>query len=348
MSDKHVLSVDVLRQFMVQALLAIGVPAAEGELVADNLIKADLWGLGTHGVSRFPVYFKRIQSGAVNPNPDIKIANPWPAVLTVDGDNGLGAVVTVRALEAAMPLVDRFGLCAAGIKATNHFGAAGYYCDLAARRNYITLIMADSPPAIPPWGGKEAYFGTNPIAIGLPRRDEPPVVVDLATSVVARGKIISAAKKGEAIPEGWALDKDGMSTTSAAAAMAGSLLPMAGPKGYGLALVVEHMAGVLTGAAFGRDVPWQYNDKQEPGKVGNIIILIKADAFIGIEDYYERTERFCREIKDCEKATGVDEIYLPGERRRKLEQAAAGGITVTGSLREELAAIAEQYGLSLT
>lgn len=349
MSKTCVFPVEALRRFMVQALAAAGVSGPEGEIVADNLLNADLWGLDTHGVSRFPVYFKRILAGAVNPKPAVKIANPWPAVLTVDGDNGLGAVVTVRAMEAAMPLADRFGLCAAGIKATNHFGAAGYYCDLAARRNYITVLMADSPAAIPPWGGKEAYFGTNPIAVGLPRREEPPVVVDLATSVAARGKIIAAAKRGEAIPEGWALDQAGFATTSAADALAGSLLPMAGPKGYGLALVVEHLAGVMTGAAFGRDVPWQYSEKQEPGKVGNIMILIRADAFLSMEEYYERTERFCQEIKTCEKAAGADEIYLPGDRRRQMEEKlSASGITVGESLGSELAAIAETYGLSLS
>jgi len=349
MSEQRVFPAEVLRKFMTGALLAAGVPEPDGEIVADNLIKADLWGLGTHGVSRFPVYFRRILTGVVNPRPAIRITNPWPAVLAVDGDNGLGAVVMVRALEAAMPLAERFGLCAAGIKATNHFGAAGYFCDLAARQNYIALLMADSPPAIPPWGGKEAYFGTNPIAVGLPRREQPPVVVDLATSVAARGKIIAAAKRGEAIPEGWALDKDGVSTTDAAEALAGSLLPMAGPKGYGLALMVEHLAGVMTGAAFGRDVPWQYSGRQEPGKVGNFLVLVRADAFLASEDYYDRTEQFCREIKACEKAAGVDEIYLPGERRRKREeQLAESGIAVPVSLRDELAAIAETYGLTLT
>ncbi|MDR3561584.1 MAG: Ldh family oxidoreductase [Negativicutes bacterium] len=348
MANKHVFPVERLRRFMEEALATLGMPAAEATIVADNLIKADLWGLGTHGVSRFPVYFKRMQEGAVNPCPDIKISNPWPAVLAVDGDNGPGAVVGVRALEEAMVLAEKYGLAAAGIKMTNHFGAAGYYCDIAAKQNYITIILADSPASIPPWGGKQAYFGTNPIAIGLPRREQPPVIVDLATSIVARGKIISAAKKGETIPEGWAMDKDGVPTTDAQAALAGTLLPMAGPKGYALGLAVEHLAGVLTGSAFGRDVAWQYSEEQKPSNVGNILIVIRADAFMGLDEYYDRTEKFCHEIKGCEKAAGVDEIFLPGERKRASERIVAEkGIEVAGSLLEELQAIAWSCGLSL-
>jgi LDH2 family malate/lactate/ureidoglycolate dehydrogenase len=346
MGDNFVFAVEALRQFLVKALEAAGVPADDGRFVADNLIQADLWGIGSHGVGRFPTYVKRIQEGAVNARPQIKVDKSLPAVLSVDGDNGLGAVVTAKALEAAMATAATFGICAAGIRKSNHFGAAGHYCDWGARANYVTIILTDAPPAIPPWGSREAYFGTNPIAMGLPRKDKLPVVRDLATSVVARGKIIAAAKRGEAIPEGWALNKDGRQTTNAQDALAGTLLPMAGPKGYALALAVEHLAGVLTGAAFGRDVAWQYGNKQEPANVGHIMILLKADAFINLENYIERTERFCREIKGCEKAANVDEIYLPGERERILAQTLIkNGITLPSALVKELEAIAKEYGL---
>ncbi|MDF1590985.1 MAG: Ldh family oxidoreductase [Desulfobacterales bacterium] len=348
MGDNRVFAIEALRQFIVQAFAAADVPAAEGKMVADNLIHADLWGIGTHGVSRFPIYLKRIQAGAVNPRPEIRIDNSYPAVLSVDGDNGLGAVVTVKALDAAIAAADKFGLCAAGIKGSNHFGAAGYYCDMGARADFITIVLTDAPPAIPPWGGKEPYFGTNPIAVGLPRKGKPPVVLDLATSIVARGKIIEAAGRGENIPEGWALNKEGTPTTNSREALAGTLLPMAGPKGYALALAVEHLAGVLTGAAFGRDVAWQYGDKQSPANVGHIIIVLKADAFIGLDDYHERNERFFREIKACEKAAGISEIYLPGERERILAQTLTkSGIEVPGGLVKEFETIARQYGLSL-
>lgn len=348
MGNNRVFTIEALRRFMVQTFEAVGVPPPDGELVADNLIHADLWGISTHGVSRFPIYLKRIQAGAVNPRPEIRIDNSWPAVLAVNGGNGLGAVVTVRALDAALASAEKFGICAAGISGSNHFGAAGYYCDQGARQGCITIVLTDAPPAIPPWGGKEAYFGTNPIAIGLPRKEQAPVVLDLATSIVARGKIIEAARLGEKIPEGWALDKEGTPTTHAQDALAGTLLPMAGPKGYALALAVEHLAGVLTGAAFGRDVAWQYGSKQSPADVGHIIIVLKADAFIDRDDYYERNERFIREIKGCQKAAGVSEIYLPGERERILAQTLIkSGIEVPEGLVKEFETIAREYGLSL-
>lgn len=347
MSGQPTLSVEVLRQFMVQVLAKAGVPAQDGDLVADNLLKADLRGVGTHGISRFPRYLMRIKNGTINPRPAVKIGSTLPAVLAVDGDNGLGSVVAAKALDASMAGADKFGLCVTGVKRSNHFGAAGYYCDIAARRNYIAIVMTNALAAIPPWGGKEAYLGTNPLAIGFPRKDKAPVVIDFATSVVARGKIIAAAKQGASIPEGWALDKEGRSTTNAEEALAGMILPMAGPKGYALALAIDHLCGVFTGAAFGRDVA-SYIGEQNQADVGHLFIVVRADAFMDMAEYYERTERFCGGIKDVAKAANVSEIYLPGEREQNLEQALVkDGIEVAGGLYKELLGIAREYDVPL-
>lgn len=347
MRGESVVSVTILRQFVVQVLLKAGVPAADGEIVADNLLKADLWGVGTHGISRFPRYLMRIKNGTIKSQPNITINKLWPALLAVDGDNGLGSVVAVRALEAAMDTADTFGLCAVGVRSSNHFGTAGFYCDMAAKRNYLAIVLTNALSATPPWGGKEAYLGTNPIAIGFPRLKKRPVVIDLATSIVARGKIIAAAKQGLAIPEGWALDKEGRPTTNAEAALLGMILPMAGPKGYALALAVDHLSGVLTGAAFGQDVA-SYVGTHNQADVGHLIIVIKIDGFIGMDDYYERTDKFCEEIKAVEKAAGVNEIYLPGEREQILEQRLLiEGIAIPTKLLEELQGIASEYGVPL-
>jgi LDH2 family malate/lactate/ureidoglycolate dehydrogenase len=348
MQDNHTFSVTELRRFIVEVFSRVGVAEVEGEIVADNLLKADLWGIGSHGISRFPVYLKRIEDGAVNPRPAVTITRPLPALLSVDGDNGLGSVVASKALDESILTAGIFGMATAGIRHSNHFGAAGYYCEIAARQNFVAIVLTDAPPATPAWGSKEPYFGTNPIAIGLPRRNHAPVIIDMATSIVARGKIIAAAKKGESIPAGWALDKDGAPTTNAQEALAGTLLPMAGPKGYALALAVEHLSGVLTGAAFGRDVAWQYGSKQGAANVGHIMILVRADAFLGLDEYHERTERFCAEIKGSEKAPGVAEIFLPGERERILEERLISqGIVIPGDLFGELEAIAAKYGVAM-
>lgn len=347
MSGKRTFSVEELRKFMVSVLVKAGIPDKDSEVVADNLLKADLWGIGTHGISRFPRYLMRLQNGTINPKPAIAVNRVLPAVLAVDGDNGLGAVVASRALEAAIAGAAETGLCLAGVKGSNHFGAAGFYCELAARQNYIAIVLTNALAAIPPWGGKEAYFGTNPIAIGLPRQDGAPVVIDLATSVVARGKIISAAKQSGFIPEGWALDKEGRPTTNAQTALDGMILPMAGPKGYALAMAIDHLCGVFTGASFGREVASYHNGKKQ-ADVGHLFIVVKVDAFTGLPEYQERTERFCREIKAVAKAAGVNEIYLPGEREQIVEKTLRSkGIEVTEGLLAELAVISREYGVLL-
>lgn len=348
MSSQTTFSVESLRQFVVQVLVKSGVPSIDSEMVAANLVQADLWGIGTHGISRFSRYLMRIKNGTINPRPNITINTSLPTLVAVDGDNGLGAVVATRALEAAMAAADRLGLCAVGIKRSNHFGAAGFYCDIAAKKGYLAIVLTNALSAMPPWGGKEVYLGTNPIAIGFPRQEKPPVVIDLATSIVARGKIIAAAKEGVIIPDGWALNKDGQPTTSAEEALLGMILPMAGPKGYALSLAVDLLSGVLTGAGFGQSVA-SYGSESKEADVGHFLIVIKPDGFIGKQSYYERTENFFREIKSVEKVNGVSEIYLPGEREQLLEQTLLkNGISLSVGLAKELKAISLEYGVPLT
>ena len=221
MSGERTIDAKDLARFMEDALAAAGVPRPDAAVVADNLVQADLQGIGSHGVGRFPVYFGRVSAGLVNPRPAIRIDRRFPAVLHIDGDNGLGAAVTRHALNALLEAAGQFGVAAAGIRNSNHFGTAGYYCHLAAEKGYITLIYTNGPPATPAWGAREAYFGTNPLAFGLPRRERPHIIADLATSVAARGKIIAAAKAGRDNPVGWALDREGHPTTDARAALEG-------------------------------------------------------------------------------------------------------------------------------
>lgn len=348
MVDKNTYQVKALQQFMVKAFVIAGVPAEDSEIVADNLLNADLLGIDSHGVARFPVYLQRVQKGLVNALPTIKIDNSLPAVINVNGDNGLGAVVTLKALEAGMNAAEQFGMAVVGISHSNHFGTAGYYCNIAAQKGYVAMLVTNGPPAIAPWGGKESYFGTNPIAFGFPRRNSPNLIIDMATSTVARGKIIQAAKTGKAIPDNWALDKDGNPTTDAKKAMEGVLLPIAGPKGYALALAVEHMAGVLTGAGFGRDVAWQYGNSEQPANVGHLLILLKAEALSVDCDYYDRMERFCSEIKSIPTAPQYTEIKLPGEREWDAMQVRlVSGIELAPSLESELQQIAQRLNLEL-
>lgn len=346
MAGECIVSVEGLRSFLIAALACAGVSEDDGSAVADSLIRADLQGITSHGVTRFPVYLKRVQKGLVNPRPAISVKALYPAAISIDGDNGFGAVIMARVLAEGIKAAESLGLAVVGVKRSNHFGTAGYYCDLAAEQGYITMLVTNGPPAMPPWGGKEAYFGTNPIAFGIPCSVRPHIIVDMATSIVARGKIIEAAKEGKSIPENWALDKDGNPTLDAKAAMEGVILPMAGPKGYALSLAVEHLAGVLTGAGFGRDIPWQYGGGDNAANVGHLLVLIKADAFGSADDYYRRTRRFTQEIHSIANIPQFTQIKLPGEREWEAEQTRLRqGIEIKRNLAIELADIAAELNL---
>lgn len=310
-------SAEELTALAVEILTQAGMNEADAVTSAKALVQANLEGADSHGISRLPVYVKCLKSGRINPTPDIRISRTG-AVIIVDGDNGLGMVTSMRALEAAVPVAKELGIAAIAIKHSNHFGAASYYCRQMCEHGLATVAFTNSPKGIPPWGGRQAYFGTNPIAFGFPYKDEP-ILVDLSSSVVARGKIILAAKSGEPIPEGWAIDKDGRATTSAEAALKGAVLPMAGPKGYAVALAVEMMAGILTGAAFGPHVGWIYDDETEPANVGHFFILVDIQKFMDIKQYEQRVEKMKEEVKGIPLAEGFDEILIPGERKRRSE-----------------------------
>lgn len=346
MRTSKTITVGNLDLFMREAFSLSGVPDMDAQIVTDNLIKAEMKGIASHGLSRFPVYLKRIQKGLVNPKPQVSITKVFPGVLAVNGDNGLGSVVMLQALNEAMAVADEIGLCGFGVKQSNHFGISTYYCEKAAEKGFVSILLSNGPPATPPFGAKEPYFGTNPIAFGMPRKNRPHIIVDMATSVAARGKIIRAAQKGEPIPEGWALDQEGYPTTDAKAALAGVLLPIAGPKGAALSLAAEHLAGVFTGAGYGKGVAWQYGGSEEPANVGHFMVLIKANGFLDESEYEDRTETFVSEIKNLSLAPGFEGIKLPGEREWDREQAIfAQGIEMDADLIEQYALLAVELNI---
>lgn len=346
MGNPKAISVGDLEIFMREAFSLSGVPELDAQTVAENLLKAEAKGISSHGLSRFPVYLQRIQKGLVNPRPQISITKALPGVLAVDGDNGLGSVVMLEALKEGLAVTEEIGVCGFGVKHSNHFGISTYYCEKAADEGLVSILLSNGPPATPPFGGKEPYFGTNPIAFGMPRKNRPHIIVDMATSVAARGKIIRAAQKGETIPEGWALDQEGYPTTDAKAALAGVLLPIAGPKGAALSLVAEFFSGVFTGAGYGKGVAWQYSGSEEPANVGHFMVLLKADSFLSESEYEERTETFVSEIRNLSRAPGFESIKLPGEREWEREQAIfAEGMAMDSDLREQFAEIAVKLNL---
>ncbi|PSL46904.1 malate dehydrogenase (NAD) [Salsuginibacillus halophilus] len=316
-------------------LQAAGCPERDADIAADVLIDANLHGVNTHGISRLAIYTKRLLEGRINPNPQIQVEQKG-GVLLVDGDNGLGQVVTYKAMEEAIARVKEQGIVSVGIKNSNHFGHAFYYCNHVAAHDAFCMMTTNSPKGIPPWGGKEAYFGTNPIGFGFPA-SRLPVVVDMSSSLVARGNIILAAKNNESIPEDWAIDSDGKATTDPNEALKGSVLPFGGAKGYALALSLEVMAGVLSGAAFGPHVNNIYADDADKANVGHFMIVSDIAHYMNKESYYERIDQMIEEVKNVATADGYDEISIPGERKKvKAEQTESQGVYVSPEVQQEL------------
>jgi LDH2 family malate/lactate/ureidoglycolate dehydrogenase len=313
------------------------VPAADAALFAEVLVDADLHGVSTHGVSRLNIYLKRIDKGLIDPKAVLKIDREMGSVLSFDAGNGLGHVQARKALDLLIPIARKNGVATATIRNSQHFGALSWYCNYAAGKQLVLLAMTNCEPAMSPEGGYEAFFGTNPIAASFPTGKGFPIKIDLATAGVARGNIIAAQKKGQPIPLGWALDPDGNPTTDASQALLGTVLTMAGHKGYALALMVELFSGVLSGAAIGPEVGSMYKNLDRKQDVGHFFCLLNIEAFLDYPEYLRRIDETIDHIKATKKRPGVDEILVPGERSaRKARMNSAGGVPVSDETIAEI------------
>jgi LDH2 family malate/lactate/ureidoglycolate dehydrogenase len=339
--DRH--PPDELKKLAADIASAAGVPRADAEVLADSLVAADLSGTSTHGLSRLAIYVKRIQKGLIDPKPPFTIERQRGATIAVDAGNGLGQVQAFKTLERLIPMAKENGTAVATVRNSQHFGAVSYYCNLAADADLILLAMTNCEPAMSPAGGCQPYFGTNPIAASFPTGKGFHVKVDLATSLVARGNIIAAQKRGQSIPEGWALDPDGNPTTDASAALLGTVLTMGGHKGYALAVMVEALSSVLSGAAIGSSIGSMYKNLDRKQDVGHFFCLLDIDAFIDVAEFKQRMDAMIDGIKACRKRPGVDEILVPGERSsRTIAQNKKDGIKLDAATLKELRELANE------
>lgn len=330
-------SPEQIRKLIAALATAVGVSSADAEIFVGALVDADLHGVATHGVSRLGIYLQRIQAGLIDPKAVLQAERTRGSILTLDAGNGLGQVQAVKALNRLMPLAKQNGIAAATIRNSQHFGALSFYCNLAAQKGYVLLAMTNCEPAMSPEGGYEALFGTNPIAASFPSGKGYNIKIDLATSIVARGNIIAARQRGEPIPSGWALDSNGDATTDPEKALLGTVLTMAGHKGYALALMVELFSGVLSGAAIGPEVGSMYKNLDRKQDVGHFFCLIDIDAFMDIAEFIERIDATIDRIKASSKRPGVEEILVPGERSsRAARQNALRGIAISEPVLSEL------------
>jgi LDH2 family malate/lactate/ureidoglycolate dehydrogenase len=338
-----------VKQLVTAISAAVGVPGPDAAILADALVDADLHGVSTHGVSRLNIYVQRIRKGLIEPKAELVVTSRRPSAITADANNGLGQVQAVKTLELLMPIARRYGVGAATIRNSQHFGALSYYCNKAAAQDMILFATTNCEPAVPPEGGSQAYFGTNPIACSFPTGKGYPIKIDLATSIVARGNIIAAQKAGKPIPAGWALSPEGEPTTDANQALLGAVLAMAGHKGYALALMVEVLSGVLSGAAMGPGVGSMYKNLERKQDVGHFFCLLDIAAFMEVEEFKRRLDRTVDEIKASRKRSGVPEILVPGERSHRTSQYnLAHGIPIEPGTIKELRSLCEESGVEFS
>ncbi|MDD9269378.1 Ldh family oxidoreductase [Paenibacillus sp. GCM10023248] len=337
-----------LQSFCRDVFIRAGVPEGRASIVSESLIQADLRGVESHGVVRTGIYLKRVEKGMMDPQAEPEIVSEHGSTALIDGRNNFGSVVGSYALDIAMARAKQYGAAIVGVKGSNHFGTGAYYAQKAIEQDLILLVMSNASQTMPPTGGVRPFIGTNPLCIGVPAGEENPFILDMATSVVARGKIIMAAQKGEAIPLGWAIDKEGRPTTDAEAALEGSVLPVGGPKGYAISMFIDILSGVLTGAGYGQYVNNMYENWDEPQNVGHFFIAVDISRFLPLELFKQRVDLYIRQIKSEPKAPGVTEIMVPGDmERRQTEARKREGILLPPKVAAELNEIGMKYGLRL-
>ncbi len=328
----EVFPIEGLREFSTRILRWRGVPEEDARLAADVLATADLRGIDTHGVARLAQYVEMFERGWINPRPEIRVVRETPSTATVDGDNGLGLVVGPRANRVAMDKADAVGSGSVAVRNSNHFGIGEYYALQGLPRDMIVWAMTNSPPQVAPLWGAEKMLGTNPMAIAFPGGEEPAVVIDVTTSAIAFGKVEHAARKGERIPEGCAVDRDGRMTTDPAEMLdGGALLPLGGDfqhgghKGYCMATMVDMLSAVLSGANWGPyPPPFPANLPAPPryvGKgVGHFFLALRIDGFIDPDEFKRQVDDWARTIRGTRPAVGTPGPMIPGEPNRRAEE----------------------------
>lgn len=335
-----------LLTYCKNVLAASGVDEDCAQAVAEVLIDADLTGVSTHGVSRMSIYMQRMEKGVVSRDNNIRILKEGPSTAVIDAGNTLGAPSAKFAMETCIRKASESGCCFATVKNSNHFGATAFYTKMAAEKGMIGFACTNLTGKIAPFGSSDPFMGTNPISIAVPSNDLP-VVLDMTPSVVALGKLILAQKLGQSIPLGWALDSDGKPTTDPAAGRKGSLIPIGGPKGSGLAIMVDILSGVLSGAGYGPHLHDLY-EFDAPQGVGHFMGAIDISRFLELDAFKSAMSQMIREIKGLRKAEGFTEILMPGELEltRSLKNQEEG-ISLPDPVYEELVELGRPYGLSL-
>jgi LDH2 family malate/lactate/ureidoglycolate dehydrogenase len=312
-------SAETLRDFVTGLYQASGLPAEDAGLVADTLVTADLWGHSSHGVMRAPWYIDRLRNGVMRPVTQPRRLVDAGAISVLDAEDGVGQVVAVQAMRDAIRRAKAHGVGVVSVRNSNHHGALGYYTRMAAAEGCIGVLTTNGSPAMAPWGGRKKLVGNNPWSIAAPAGQHAPMMLDIANTVVARGKIFLARQKGQPIPDHWAIDESGMATTDPVAALNGVIQPMAEHKGYAISVMMDVLSGVLSGSGILDEVSGPYQAEKR-SRCGHMFLALNIAAFGPEAAFAERMERMIAQIKAVPRVPGCDEVFYPGEIEARNEE----------------------------
>ena len=339
-----------LRNFCGQAYRKVGVPEEEAKIVADLLVRSDLRGVETHGVTRLPIYIQRLQKGFVRKESKISVVKEKGSTVFLDAHGSMGHLSAFRGMEKAIQKAAEHGIGWVSVKDSGHFGVAGLFPMMALKRDFIGYIVSNSAPMMFPWGGRQRIVGNNPLAYAFPADQCLPVVLDFSLSVVSSGKLILCRKKGEAIPLGWAVDKEGVPTEDPYEGYegGGALAPVGGHKGYGLVLAHEMLTAVLTGGKWTKIIKSLY--EEDPSGIQGTchsFMALDPDCFIGRDEFKKNMDAYIKSIKGSAKAKGTAEILVPGEPEHRTEvNLLKEGIPLPPNTVKELVSLAEALKVS--
>lgn len=341
MADLVTIPINTINEVVLETLNKVGVSAEDAAIILDTILFANRRGVATHGVGRLPLYVHKIATGHYNPKSEIEVLADNAAYALLDAHNGFGQVAAFKATKMAIEKAKKYGVAIVGVRNSNNFGTAGYFGDMAAREDCAAMVYANAAPAIAPTGGNKTIFGTNPLCYAYPGDEtHNPILLDMATTIVARGKIRLAAKNGEKIPLDWAIGPDGQPTDDPNVALKGSLLPIGGYKGYGLSMFVDIFAGMLTGSHYAGGVKNLSKMDEDSGN-GHLFIVIDVDKFMTAEEKKRRIAHFYKAVKACGEE---GKIFMPGEIEYNKLKNAEDTVQISSKQFEEINAVAEEVG----
>lgn len=346
MNDLPTLSPERLLDFAASIYAAEGMPPADAHLAADTLVQADLWGHQSHGVMRLPWYVARLRAGTARAVAQPEYVTDAGAVAVIDGHDAMGQVLTAHAAEDVLRRARKHGIGAVALRNSNHFGTAMYYTRKAADHGCIMFLTTNASPAMAPWGGLDKLVGNNPWSWAAPAGRHAPMVLDIANTAVARGKIYQAQQRGTPLPPGWAVDVHGEPTTSPSEALAGLIQPMGGHKGYAISVLMDVLAGVLTGSGFGPAISGPYQAEKR-SHAGHLLIALDIEAFVPLATFEAQVEAMIETLHGVRLAKGAEQVFYPGEVEALNDlRFRREGLSLSADTLRDLGTLADEAGLA--